>query len=47
MRVRMPFLAFILVGVIIFVLLVLALIFGLIGGVKEGPEPHEGSKTTG
>ena len=43
----MPFLAFIIAIVIVFVLLAFAMVFGLIGAVKEGPEPHEGNKSTG
>jgi cobalamin biosynthesis Mg chelatase CobN len=43
----MPFLPLIIAVVIIVVLLLGALFFGLIGGVKEGPDPHEGSKWTG
>jgi hypothetical protein len=42
----MPFLAFIIGIVIVLVLLGVAVFFGMIGGVKVGPNPDEGHKHT-
>lgn len=43
----MPFVALIIGVVIVLVLLAVAMFFGVYGAVRHGPNPDEGSKSTG